>query len=408
MTYLLGLGCVGMLLCAVVCCGSCSGAILNHVHASPNGNWVAYLSAWETYIPAGPEPIEMSEVVTLYWAPTDNVKARQSLRIGAHFGERARGSQLWSETHLTFSPQGEHLAVTWPGSLLFIELATGRKNACELKHERVTSFCWLDEETLGYVTYAVDLDGDGRLGRTVWRQRWNEPIGQRAPIHHDPDIRFSVPPMLYDEDGWWFVEFWSPDGRYVLLPGAGESGPPQLLATSGGPPQPCFAKQFDLARASWNHAGTQVLCQVSDRTNDASCVLLLDVPSGDVTDLSREFREMFSKPYLYPNLKWTPDDRFLVGSDLRLGGFLIQPTPWEVRLLGKKHAPQAQAPPWVHHQPAPGLLTVRHVMQETIIDYEGNVVKSLAGPTSTWTLLPDGKRAVGVFYPNKLVVEKFR
>jgi hypothetical protein len=351
----------------------------------------------------------IAQSLTLYWAPSDNLDTRQARLIAARRGDEAKGSQLCLETHLLFSRTGGHLAVVSPGKLVFLELATSATSVCELSNERITSACWLDEATLGCVSYSTPKGDGDPVARWVWRQKRDEAIEKRVVIYNDLDIQFHVPTLL-DEGGEWPFEYWSADGRNVVLHAAPRWGRVQVLAIETGAVRSYGPEDVGFTRASWNRAGTRVVCIVYGRAEEAYRAFLLDVTKEEITDLSREFREMF--PKCEPDLDryWTPDDRFLVGSNLNSGGYLIQPRPWEVRLLGKKLLGGAQVnPPFVRSQAAPGLLIFRRVAEEVVIDYEGNEVKSLGRKAmSGWTILPDGKRVVSVWLGNKLVMETIK
>lgn len=225
-------------------------------------------------------------------------------------------------------------------------------------------------------------------------------------MHRDLVVRSRVPAApLYD----WPLEFWSPDGQYVVFCGQSKGEAAQLLLVARGQIQPLGPQNVTLKHAAWNRASSQLVL-VSIVEYQTYRVHLFDVAEGRLTDLAQECQRVFgvSEPYLEP--LWTADDRFLVGSNLELGGYLIQPTPFEVRLLGRNlqkpgRGDGLRVPPYIRGQAAPGILVAQLAPNDAAVDYHGKVLKDLgSGGLSGWTVLPDGKRAVSVAPENKIVV----
>jgi hypothetical protein len=153
-----------------------------------------------------------------------------------------------------------------------------------------------------------------------------------------------------------------------------------------------------LATAAWSRDSRHVLWHSKVSTAPGIHASLYSVADGRSVDLSHGFQDVFQTSTLDFDPVWTPDGRFVAGSNLTLGGYLIQPVPWEIRLIGRKlRRPGDTVPPCIRVQDAPGVLVACFSPDEAIVDYSGNVLKRLGpGGMSKWTVLPGGKRAVSI------------
>ena len=161
-----------------------------------------------------------------------------------------------------------------------------------------------------------------------------------------------------------------------------------------------------LTSAAWTRDGSRVLW-VSFVAADQACeAYLLDVAESESLKLTNHFRDMFrsGSPELAP--LWTPDGRFVVGSNIELGGYLIQPKPWSVRRIGQKlQRPGEAVPTWVRRQAVPDVLIASWGSEEAAVDYGGKILKELgSGGFSGWTVLPEARQAVSVQPGNKIVI----
>ncbi|MHC4711837.1 MAG: hypothetical protein ACYTAN_01025 [Planctomycetota bacterium] len=373
-----------------------SGALGAPPQVSPDGKWIASVLVEDKTRAIGPEPVVVQQKASICWGPvTDGARVKR-LTLGT-WGQDKHGFQLDRRVHFAFSPESNWLAVVSPFGLKFIELATGYYQGYDLKDEKVTSLCWLDEETVGYAT--VPTQEPQREGRSFWRHRRGE--ANRSQIYRDDSYSSS---RLASPEGW-PQEFWSPDGRHVLMCMTPVGGPAHLLSVSTGSRR-ALERDVGLVSASWNRAGTQVfwISHWLDigQNKEGFRAYLLDVRTDEVTDLTSSLQELRrgTQSYSFPRLEqlWTPDDAFIVGAGFGVGGYLIQPNPWHVRLLGiKLDRTGGRHPSDIRGQPAVGFLTADVHPEDVITDYEGNIVKELpGGGYLSWIVLPGGKEAVRI------------
>ena len=397
--------CIRIITLALICfalsgCSTSSDEGSRGVQISPNGEWIAYLWYEREYVQRGPEPVPVRETVSLCWSATATPQKITCLPLGEWDPDQS-AEFLSSQTHLVFSHKGRCLAIVQPGRLLFVDLVSGQTGIHELADEVTTSLSWLDEQTVGYVTYKKSgLGEDDKTERTFWRQRFDQSVAERTAIHCNVDIRYPLPTIL-DEGQDWPQEFWSPDGRFVLFRDPSRRGSPCLLKIVTQKVQG-LQHSGALEAAAWRRDSSQVVYTVCTGYQ-AYQEFLLDISRGDLLDLTSQFRDVFqtSKPYLEP--LWTPDGQFVVGSNLELGGYLIRPQPWSVNLIGKKlQGPGDTVGPWVRGQVVPGMLVARIAPNEAVVDYNGKILKVLTG--TSWTVLPGGKQAISVQLGNKIAV----
>ena len=114
------------------------------------------------------------------------------------------------------------------------------------------------------------------------------------------------------------------------------------------------------------------------------------------------------------DLLWTPDNLFLVGSNLDLGGYLIKPQPLEVRFLGKElqkslKKSEETVPPYLRRQQSPGILIADLSPDEALIDYEGKIIQKLnTDGLFGWTVFPSGNEVVSVQIGNSINIKKLK
>jgi len=397
---------------AFLCCvlSNCSSSAApeegcSRVRLSAEGDWLAYL--WETrrVVRRGSETVAIQQAVSLCWASTAAPEKINRVSM-AEWGRDKRGYSLLDQTHFAFAPKGTRLAVLCPEGLKVVHLATGQAQAHDLKRaEVVTSLSWLDEETVAYTSFGGSAaQPPGKTERTFWRQRMDRPMAERAVIHRDSDVRGALPVLLYEADGW-PQEFWSPDGQYVLFRGPTEEESPRLMNAATGQVR-ALGSAGAFRFAAWSRDSARALYVTYAPASSSYHAYLLDAAQTHTLDLSQELRKVFGT--FTPNLEplWTSDDRFVVGSNLKLGGYLIQPEPWVVQLVGRQHqAPGESVPPHVRGQAVPSVLILSRGAREAAVDYEGKVLKQLGpGGLSGWTILPGGKAAVSVQPGNKIAV----
>lgn len=396
---------LGLVLLAVV--SACTRSALaaeedsSEVLISPDGRWVAYLWSESAYIPMGPEPARVWQTVYVCWAPTTNLETISRRKLG-DWGPDKAGHQLLHQAHLVFSPDGSKLAAVAPSALWVGTLAEGTWTKLRLTGEVVSSLRWLDEEWVGYVTLSDRKEGP--IERTFWKQRVGQPGEQRVEIHRDGEMQ-NLTFTIGSGSGEWPQEFWSPDGRYVFFADASDKDAACLMTVSTGEIRK-LPREFNLVGVSWSRDSTRV-AWLTATTEGEMHMFLQDVQKPDAVDLSGQFREAFAKSHTHSlDPVWTPGGKFIVGSNLQLGGYLIQPEPWTVRRIGKTLGPDQEFPPPVRGQDVEGILVANLRPEPAAVDYEGRILKVLGGGGySGWTVLPGGKQAVCVMPGNKLVVK---
>jgi hypothetical protein len=381
-------------LCLVVAftmCSSCGSEFEygGQVIVSPDGRLAGYLTAKESYVPWPPGSIRTRQEVSLAWSPTAKVTNARSVEI-EKWGISRHGESLFGQTHFAISPDSSRIAAVYPGGLLFVHTSTGvcRRYTVE-RGERIVSLAWLDDDTVGYSSYR-ELPGDEptRIERTIWRQRFDQGMAERSVIHRDEDFPRR---LTYSMD--WSTEFWSPDGRYVLLEVTRREE--AYLLDVARKALRKLPGEGSVKEATWGRDSRKVLWH--GFVNHVRTAYLHDLVTGKTVDLSDNWRQLFCgrEPGLEP--LWTPDNRFIAGCNRELGGYLLSPDPWEARLIGKSlMQPDDAVPPYLRAQPAPGLL-VSFPHGEAVYDYHGRLVRQLGrGGAFGWTVLPGGKTAVSV------------
>ncbi|MHC4713941.1 MAG: TolB-like translocation protein [Planctomycetota bacterium] len=390
-------------ICALIVFSACGDAqqmeMAGRIHVSPDGRWIAHFLEQDSSRGVGPETVTVKQVVSICWASPETPDEVNEVKVG-EWGFAKREEDLSAATHLAFSPGGKRLVVVSPFGLLFVELATGRFSRCDLKGEFVGSVCWLDDETVAYTSYSGMRLGANK--RTFWRQRFDEALSERAAVHQD-SVAQEVSSVMD-----WPLEFWSPGGSHVLFADP-SSRAPRLLTVESGTVRP-LEEDANLIAVSWNHAGTHVfwITHFRDRPsgNEGFRAHLLDVEEGTVLDLTAELESLSLKYSVRLEPLWTPDDKYIVCNNIDSGGFLIRPTPWEVRALGKMlDKSGGLLVPGITGQPAAGVIIMDLYPNGAAVDYEGTILTEFGnGGYSGWTVLPGGERAVSVHPGNKVVV----
>ena len=385
------------------CVGSEYGGS-SRIEVSPDGQWIAYLYGEDRYISWPPDSVRAHQAVHLCWSSTRAPGKVQSVKID-EWGFDKRDDSLCGQTHFLFSPGATRIAVIYPSYLMFVGTAGGGSRRVRLEEgEWVTSLAWIDEETIVYVSYRErQTDNAVSVERALWRQHVDADMAGREAIHRDRRIDHPVPKLLDGVDGW-ALEFWSPDGRYVVLRGPDNRAQAHLLNVVTKDMRR-LAGNGALMRASWSRDSQQILWY--GWAAEKQEAFLQNVARGAPLDLSDQWQALFGRSKPYFEILWTPDNRFVPGSNLTLGGYLLSPDPWQVRLIGEKfRKPGETVSPNLRGQVVPDLLVVDLAPNEVVVDYAGRSVKELGeGGLSGWTILPGGKKAVSVGLGNDIIVK---
>jgi hypothetical protein len=239
-----------------------------------------------------------------------------------------------------------------------------------------------------------------------YRHEVGDPPDRREVVHKDggPAIQGIFFPL----------EHWSPDGVFVAykLPGRGFA----LLNADSG-----TVRSFDTPpaadlQAAWKADSSVVVCASFDEKHSPNAAVLIELDTGQTTDLSREFSMSFADPFrssLEP--AWTPEGKYFIVNTSEQGGSLVQPRPWVVipvgelvaDTLGRRHPadlysdPSANPLPSVHFFPAAGWVQVLAGGREYAVDYAVGQSVRLGGgihysPYPEVVAVDRGKRTVEV------------
>lgn len=401
------------------------------VTLSTDGNFAAYICAWQWDLPLPPECPTIRSAVRLRWCNLTRPEEYHEIEIGV-FGRDWGGWNVKNRVHPVFSPDNRYLAVACPRRLRVVECATRKERTLTGPGEVVTSLVWLDKDVLAYASCCPDLKGQReKTPLNFWRQGVDQSYEERSLIfsHEQPS---GCP-----EKGLgaieWPRERWSPDGKFVLFSGEGYRGVLQLLDIASGKARVIATDGYAFQGVSWKSDSSAVACVGFSRKAPMSA-FVLDPRTGEKDDFSEDFNRAFagdsgsSQPVLAG--LWASGDQYLVVNDLRMGGCLVSPRPWKLipvtrlfieQLAGDSSPPlaedQKERLPWVFRQPFPGWLKVWVQFQEKgyrrgmdyVVDYSGRsrvLLGKSDAPGAGWKLTPDGKRAVKLEPPDKIVVRE--
>jgi hypothetical protein len=368
------------------------------MEVSPDGKTLAYLWSVDRRFAWGPEWITTKRTVYVHWCPWEDLTRERVLEVGS-WARRELDSPLAGNVHLSFSPNSRNLAVVAPKNLFIIDRDTNEHWAVELSQEglvRISSFAWLGEGCFGFVTHTQrNHGGGGRMVRTFWRQRMGPSAEPAAAIYQDEVPGDTIEAEVLEAKPW-PLEYWSPGGRYVLCRSASKAEETWLLDVSMGKADALSPVGEAFRFAAWSPDESKAVWTTRERVEGTYRTYLLHVGDGRILDLTQGLREagITGEPICDP--LWTPDGRFVVGFDMKGGGYLIQPEPWEFRSLGDtlQKGMGVRGAVFVRRQQAPALLIARGAPEEFVVDYNGMVVDRLgSGGMSGWTLLPDGTKA---------------
>jgi len=399
MKALLGLPASSLFFALLTVCG-CQTSVwpASRLEITPAGNFVAWIRTEHTAIPWGPENLSLRERHYVCWVSAEDVANQRKLRV---FSWSGAGVSLHKSgmTHISISPDSRHLGVVSGGDIFIIDMKSVAHFSVSARG--VSSLGWLDEDHFGYVTYSASSDKGA--AHTFWRRSLSDPSQEADIIHQDVDVEGYL-------SSHWPLEYWSPDGRYVVCQGEGAGI--QLLSTETGTVRRLSGGSGEL-RASWKPDSSAVVWTTSRMRYghpDNYSTYMLDLVKDEVVDLSTEFRRMFGmeRPEYEP--LWTADGMFLVGSDLWRGGYLIQPSPWRVVPIGEmlRKEEELDYAPWIRRQPAPGLVVTRPVPDHTwVVNYAGEVVRDLPSDgVFEWTVFPDGRKAAMLNEDMRIVIKQ--
>ena len=384
------------------CLHNASGEIdYSRIHISPDGNWITYLRGQIVFMYFGPEPFPIRQSIEVCWSNINSLKKQNIIKL-AEWGWSKIGETMLSKAHIKISPDSQFLSIIIPEQIVILELATGKKWSYKIEKEIICSYNWLEHGHFHYSTYKkIDKHDDSKYIRTFWKQNIHKPIKDRIIIYQD---KAAIEHYVYDGMDW-PVEYWSPDGNYVLFKGPDRIRRPHLLDLSANNVTTLGNEKESLSIASWSPDASKLVYTIYSISNQKYESFLFNLVSKETSNITENMQMIFksSSPSYEPI--WTPTGDFIVGFNLDKGGYIFCPKPWEFRELGKsiERKMNLKGPIPIRIQQAKNMLLANTVEGEILIDYTGKIIKRLEGnDMSGWSVSPDGKKAVMVESNGKL------
>ncbi|MEW6533032.1 MAG: hypothetical protein AB1473_19535 [Thermodesulfobacteriota bacterium] len=415
---------LGLVLAVSGCSLMTSGA---EVTLSPDGTWAAYVCAEQWDLPLPPENPTIRSKILVRWCTLERPEDYQEVEIGV-FGKDWAGWHVKNRVHLALSPDNRYVAVASPLDLRLIDCTTKTGRTLTGQGEIVTSFIWLDKERLAYASCQSDTAKQQTSRTNFWQQGVDQSFHERRLIFAEDSESCSERGLGSPE---WPRERWSPDGAFVLFKTRAFRGELKLLDVATRTAKVIGSRDYNFEGISWKSDSSEVVCVGSKRGSPARA-FLLNPRTLEEHDFSDEFNAAFvnDSGYRVPPIVpiWTPDDRYFIVNHSKKGGCLVSPRPWKVipiaRLLIDDIVRDrslvlmedtTKRPPWIFRQPAQGWVRVWVQFQEKgyprgmdyLVDYSARVFVAFAessSPGDGWKLTPNGKRAVRLASPCKLVV----
>ena len=380
--------------------GTRRSASAGELQFSPDGKTIAYEWTIALIKPVSRmEARAVSQTAEARWCSVAEPDRIHSAKV-LQWGENAKGYRIGVYVHIGFSPDSRHLAVATPRKLRIIDLRSEKHWVLNRTGEFVTSLRWIDNEEIGYVTHSNRRgEWDEIVDRAIWRQKITQEWRNRREINKERGIEGysdSGGPKFTYGAGDFPVESWSPKGRFVVFSSSPMGGMVQLLDTQTGELR-SLKKRMRVEYVSWKRDESAFVC-----VGDSSQALLVNSRTLEIVDFSRQFGGTFGEyaPSIFP--EWTPDDRYIVANDLRLGGCLVRPQPWEIRTVGQELGRRLEVPKellsiWVKPLGISGWLRARAPSQDYALNYDNGTLVALSqmgkfGPDRP-VVSPDGTTA---------------
>lgn len=325
---------------------------------SPDGDTVAFIweDSWEMRLLHVGTPLRS---LHLRWCDASDPRSQRSVRLDS-LGWKFSHSSVPVE--LRFSPDSRHVAAWTAHFLTVVDLSSGRQWRLARFGERVTSFAWLSDHEVGYVTHTNLRGRFGRIAdRTFWRQNIHKKLDARIRIFRETGAAVGARPTVYDYP----IEHWSPKGRYVIFTSS-RFGRFHLLNVADRTERVLGGTDAYLpGDVSWTPDGSKVFCIIHIYTrspNGSIGAFLAEAATGKTLDCTAQFAKVFGNDRFRSSYRlepvWTCDGRYVLLNNFRHGGYLIQPQPWRAIAVGRQAAKQLRDkythPPWVFRLPFPG------------------------------------------------------
>ncbi len=390
-------GAIGAL-CALAC--SATGCLLPMPCSSPgipSFSPESTVTAW-IRVDYLTEPLNfersMSQSAYLHWCPTDKPEAVRSVRI-AWVGSEFGGYHLGGLVHLVFSPDSHRIAVITPRSLQVFDIVDGHRWDAAADGEHVSSLAWLGNDEIGYAAH-TSLRGRYRsmTDRAFWRQRIGDSAASRVLIRREEAVEAGFHSGNLFVCSNWPLEYWSPNGNYVLYKPSMFGGRLHVLDVRAGRARALGPEELYLERVAWKSDESAVACIAGIRGQVNRCAALLMEPQSLRT---LDFTEPFLQSLPHPSpseMAWACDGRYLLINDLWVGGCVIEPAPFRCIRVGEclpsrgETAIHQAGRYWSHIYPArvPGWMLVRSPdLNAFIADYECQTILPVGKILGEWS-----------------------
>ncbi|MDB4673400.1 hypothetical protein OAF27_01170 [Verrucomicrobiales bacterium] len=357
----------------------------NTVAFTPDATHVGYIWIDGSYRNI-PKPLTRPKVLTLLEKAELRIrsvddKSPETIVLLDAMDLRPEGSRftgLTAQVHP--SRDSQFIAGLCGRRLAVVDLETMAHRMIEYEGELFGSFSWLGGDEVAFST----TNGDSLV---FWRANINDLPDNRTEVFRQPSLRQDydreAPDLLYHK--------WSPKRRYVTLFGYAEAGSPDnlLLDVENGT---VHRYKFDLDYQCWKPDDSLLL--VNDSLYEPRAVYLIDPSTGEVSDLSDEFRRQFGSDLdvrLVSN-QWTPDGAHVLlytdgGSTAHLRGCIVDPSPFKLIHSQKGILKRSPFPDWV---------LVQGGNNFGWLNYKNGSTAPIAGWVNDWTWSLDGTHAARI------------
>ncbi|HPS53177.1 MAG TPA: hypothetical protein PLK08_06470, partial [Phycisphaerae bacterium] len=229
--------------------------------------------------------------------------------------------------YVAISPDNKKMAIVSSNAVDIMDIATFKLNRLTMKDERIGTLRWLNAEEVVYTSILPPAKNETVTYKCVFRQYFSSDEGNRVTLFRDLT-------NLYEQDA--FAEFWSPDGKTMLLLGQLHI---RLLDVETGRLSNSLLERFGENRGVvWSPDSKRLFIAFGwswDQKGKCGGILVQLKPLK-VTDYSTQVRQTFyTEPFRV--LDWTKDGKYIIGWGMQLQTCLIDPDGWKVFWFEEKY-----------------------------------------------------------------------
>jgi hypothetical protein len=332
------------LLCVAGCVGPARG--WGQPSFSPDGEQVCYIreDSIEEKVVDGKT---WCHSVYLHWCNVNNPGGSRSIHIG-WFGWNVGCPNV--PVKVKWSPDGRRIGVWTPHQVTLVDVRSGVKKV--LQDGIITGFAWRPDGGLSYLTHRID--GETQV---IVVCLTDSGCNQRSDI-------FTFPQRPTTAD--WAAGHWSPSGERLVVMDPGRSQRFHCIRTGDGTTRSFGQEGARDAGVAWTPDSSRAFCvsrKIGPRGDYQA--FLLDAANDSIVDCTSGFQSTFAQHRPSIESAWTVDGRYVIANALDVGGYLIQPSPWQALPLGQIAAmriPQAKhqknTNPWLFRLPIAGWVGV--------------------------------------------------